>query len=203
MVGLGSPLGNFDDATYRQAGGNPTFVYWVYILYIAIASVIMMNLLVAMMSDTFANIKSNEGTTWKVGSLQLALSIERSLPILHKALLCSGRNSIFTTPLPADGCCQYQVKTLLFGESMAKDESIDAMLKVVQRLETKIDRLQAAHGELVQQVDAVSEAVRRNGATAGPVMAIRKQPAVSLHNAVMMMRERPKSASKRQTEKIP
>jgi hypothetical protein len=206
MVGLGSPLGNFDDVTYRQAGGNPAFVYWVYILYIAIASIIMMNLLVAMMSDTFANIKSNEGTTWKVGSLQLALSIERSLPILQKLLLCSGRNSIVYDTVARRWMLSVPSRDVIghFGDAMAKDESIDAMLKVVQRLETKIDRMQVAHGELVQQVDAVSEAVRRSGAVAGPVAAaVRKQPAFSLYNAVAMMRGRPKSASKRQTEKKP
>jgi hypothetical protein len=197
MVGLGSPLdSNFDD-TYTAAGGNPVFVYWVYILYIAIASIIMMNLLVAMMSDTFANIKSNEGTTWKVGSLQLALSIERSLPILEKVFLCSGRNSIEFDNEARRWMLSIPSKYVV-GESAAKDESIDAMLKVVQRLETKIDRLQVAHGELVQQVDAVAEAVRRSDAAAGATsaMATRKQTSSSFYNAVMMMRERPKSAAR-------
>jgi hypothetical protein len=199
MVGLGSPLGNFDDATYRKAGGSPAFVYWIYIFYIAIASVILMNLLVAMMSDTFANIKSNEGVTWKVGSLHLALGIQRSLPILHKLLPCLRRSPVTFDAAAGRWMLSIPSKDII-GESTAKDESIDAMLKVVQRLETKIDRLHAVHGELVKQVDAVSEVVRRNDATAGGVAseaALRRPTVNRLRNAAMMMRARVKSSWER------
>jgi Ion transport protein len=198
MVGLGSPLDSNFSSTYAAAGGNPTFVYWIYILYIAIASIIMMNLLVAMMSDTFANIKSNEGTTWQVGSLQLALSIERSLPILQKLLQCSGRNSIQYDSVAGRWMLSVPTKDAVgqFGGSADKIESIDAMLKIVQRLETKIDQLQAAHGELAQQVDAVSDTVRGSGAAAASGLAVKKPQTNAFFNAVQMMRARPKSAAK-------
>jgi hypothetical protein len=199
MVGLGSPLGNFDDVTYRQAGGNPIFVYWVYILYIAIASVILMNLLVAMMSDTFANIKSKEGVTWKVGSLHLALGIQRSLPPIHGLFPCCSRRPVTFDADRGRWMLSIPSKDII-SESAAKDESIEVMLKVVQRLETKIDRLHVAHGELVQQIDAVSNAVQRSespadsATRAASVAALRRPTVNRWHNLTRMMNARPKSS---------
>jgi len=205
MLGLGNPLDSNFDSTYSAAGGSPAFVYWVYIIYIAVASIILMNLLVAMMSDTFANIKSNEGTTWKVGSLQLGLRIERSFPVMQKMLRCGGRDPVFFDSVAGRWMMSIPSGAILsrFGESASKEESIDAMLKVIQRLEAKVDRVQAAQGELTQQVDAVTEVFRKGGdAIAGPgTVGLVRKPMNSLYSVAMMVRERPKSAAKGQAFK--
>ena len=154
MLGMGdSPVDSSFDATYEASGGDPAFVKWVYILYVAISTIILLSLLIAMMTDTFTDIKSKEATTWQVGSLKLALRIERALPFLRRALCCSGHDRVdYDVELR-----RWVMSTAVVGvgggraataAARSKGESIDELLKVVQRVDNKLDHLQNAYVDL-------------------------------------------------------
>jgi len=202
MLGMGdSPIDSSFDATYEASGGDPTFVKWVYILYVAISTIILLSLLIAMMTDTFTDIKSKEATTWQVGSLRLALHIERTMPFLRNAVCCSGRDSVtYDAEL-----LRWMMSTGLVGvaggraaaaAARSKDESIDELLKVVHRLDNKLDHLQNAYADLSRQVDSVADAVlRRDAADGGAAAGSRRPPGTtSFYNVAMMARSRPTSA---------
>jgi len=58
MLGMGDlPFDTDFDTTYEASGGHPAFVKWVYIVYIAISTIILLSLLIAMMTETFTDIK--------------------------------------------------------------------------------------------------------------------------------------------------
>lgn len=73
MIGMSSI---FED------GDHDVYVKVVYVLYITLSTIILLNLLIAMMNDSYAAVKGKEGTTWRVGSIRMALQLEASLPCL-------------------------------------------------------------------------------------------------------------------------
>lgn len=69
---------NFDadfDESYKVVGSNSICVKIVYILYMVLATVVLMNMLIAMLTQTYAGVVEREGSTWRVGSLRLALQV--------------------------------------------------------------------------------------------------------------------------------
>jgi len=86
MMGLGSLWDNTFDDLYAGEGGDPGFVKAVYILYILLANIILMSLLIAMMTDTYTEVKFQKEIAWRVGSLRLALRVEKSMPCLRRIL---------------------------------------------------------------------------------------------------------------------
>jgi len=166
MLGLGSPLDASFGSVYTTDGGDPSFVYWIYIVYIVISSIILINLLVAMMNDSYSGIKANEGSTWKVNSLQLALRFEKTMPLLLKLLRGTVRHDpIFYDEHMGRWMLSVPSCTVLssFDETVSKDKSIET-LRIIQRVEEKIDRLETAHSELAKQVNIVTDIPQRSGA---------------------------------------
>jgi len=188
MLGMGeSPVDSSFDEMYEASGGDPAFVKWVYIIYVTISTIILLNLLIAMMTDTFADIKLKvklkETATWEVGRLQLALRIERDLlPFLYDAFTIFDPD--FTTEnlevatddkLRKRYMMSFTEKVGVDGGSAAamddrsKEESVGELVK---RLDNKLDRLQYAYAnkldDLSRQVDAIQRRDSADRAKAGP-----------------------------------
>ena len=211
MLGMGdSPVDNSFDATYEANGGNPAFVKCVFIVYVTISTIIMLSLLIAMMTDTFTDIKSKEATTWQVGSLRLALLIERAMPFLRSVLCCSGRDRV-----TFDGeLHRWMMSTGVVGgrsgraagaaATRSKDESIDELLKFVQRLDNKLDHLQGAYVDLSRQVESVIDAVLKGDASESTAAVSRRPPPgqPSFRNVAMMLRSRPTSSGGRKVTPV-
>ena len=200
MLGMGdSPVDSSFDATYEASGGDPAFVKWVYILYVAISTIILLSLLIAMMTDTFTDIKSKEATTWQVGSLRLALHIERAMPFLRRVLCCSGNDHVTYD----DELRRWMMSTEAVGvdggmaataTARGKEDSIVDLMKVVQRLDNKLDHLQSTCVDLSRQVDSISDSVQTRDSSDGrPVATKSRRPPgpTSFYNAAMMIRVRP------------
>ena len=69
---------NFDqdfDESYKVIGSNSLVVKLVYILYMVLATVVLLNMLIAMLTQTYSGVVEREGSTWQVGSLRLALQV--------------------------------------------------------------------------------------------------------------------------------
>ena len=179
MLGMGeSPVDSSFDEMYEASGGDPAFVKWGYIIYVTISTIILLNLLIAMMTDTFADIKLKETAMWNVGRLQLALRIERDLPpFLRHALGCFDLK--FTTDKLQRCMMTFTEKVGVDGGSAAamddrsKEESVGELVK---RLDNKLDRLQNAYAnkldDLSRHVDFLADAIQRRDsadrAEAGP-----------------------------------
>ena len=76
---------NFDndfDESYKLIGSNSLVVKLVYILYMVLATVVLLNMLIAMLTQTYSGVVEREGSTWQVGSLRLALQV-RVAPSSH------------------------------------------------------------------------------------------------------------------------
>jgi hypothetical protein len=69
-----------------QAGGNIHLLHVVFAGYLCLSTIILLNMLIAMMNSTYSMVRSTRATTWRVESLRSALWVERKLPFLKRSL---------------------------------------------------------------------------------------------------------------------
>jgi len=69
-----------------QAGGNTHLIHAVFAAYLCISTIIMLNMLIAMMNSTYSLVSSTRATTWRIESLRTALWFERKMPLLKSSL---------------------------------------------------------------------------------------------------------------------
>lgn len=67
---------------YEEAGESLVWLQIIYVAYIITANLIFINILIAVMLDTYGDTVKSEGTTWRVGSLRQALDINSAFPCL-------------------------------------------------------------------------------------------------------------------------
>ena len=69
-----------------QAGGDIHLLHVVFAGYLCLSSIIMLNLLIAMMNTTYSMVSSTRATAWRVESLRTALWFERKMPLLKSSM---------------------------------------------------------------------------------------------------------------------
>ena len=159
MLGL-DPLFSEDfDQQYSIYGGDLLFIKVVYLLYILFATVILMNLLIAMMTDTYTSIQSNEVSTWKVGSLKLALKLEEVIPVLRKIFnaFCLKRDKLRYD----DKFDRWMMSIPSYIDNKKDHIETDSFKKVARRIENKVDQLQELIEDLSDKTEILSREVQK------------------------------------------
>lgn len=69
----------FDDTTngsdFEKAGGNLELLRFIFILYVVLSGIILLNILIAMMSDTYQSNNKNARAIWKLDVLSMSLAL--------------------------------------------------------------------------------------------------------------------------------
>ena len=153
MIGMDEIFDDDFDTQYQLAGSSSTYVKVTYLIYIILSTIVLLNLLIAMMSDTYNGIKSREGTTWRVGSLRLALQLESSITFLPGFFQAIGviRNRV---KLDKD-LERWMLLLPMEAVEVYKAVEVDEMLKAVNKLDSKVIALNCAHADLSKKIDLI------------------------------------------------
>jgi hypothetical protein len=87
----------FDD-TYENGmvsvGRSTSYSKVLYMFYIILSTIILLNLLIAMMNDSYSSILAHERVIWRIDAMDIGINIEKTLPWttspfkwLHKRLI--------------------------------------------------------------------------------------------------------------------
>ncbi|XP_041371421.1 uncharacterized protein LOC121384979 [Gigantopelta aegis] len=80
MIGMGE-LFDGSVATSLQAVGRSTlYIKILYIIYMILGTIVLLNLLIAMMNDSYSDILRRRQLGWRIESVQLGVDIEKSNP---------------------------------------------------------------------------------------------------------------------------
>ena len=139
MLGLGGYIDNTFDQAYADVGSTSAPAKTVYIIYVIYANVILMSLLVAMMTDTYGEIKRKEGSTWRVGSVKQAMTIGWLLPCLKScmATISFGRKRVWFDGQTLRFYTQIEYQTVIGN----RDGEIDDLAESLQALDVKVNGL--------------------------------------------------------------
>jgi len=79
-------FGNIDYGTFSQTYEDQHVVmpYLLYYLYTILASILLLNLLIAMMNDTYSSIKDKTELQWKLQRASIILEIERGFSFFKR-----------------------------------------------------------------------------------------------------------------------
>ena len=72
-------LGNFELSEYRSNSTHPQLSVCFILIYVILLSVILVNMLVAKMGDTYAKISDEAEARWRLELARMVLSMERSM----------------------------------------------------------------------------------------------------------------------------
>ena len=150
MLGMDEFFHDDFDNDHRQEGRSSTYGKLVYLIYVIFSTIILLNILIAMMSDTYNRITSQEGTTWRISSVRLAVKLEHSLsciPMLFRSL------GIIKSRVEVDEKTGRYTICLTHEEVSDTDEKeLDEVLKLMYKLESSIEKLEASFIDLSTKV---------------------------------------------------
>ena len=80
MIGMGVLFDDTFASNMNAAGRTVTYLKAFYLLYIILSTIILLNLLIAMMNDSYSNILKEQQVRWRIDSVSLGVDIETSFP---------------------------------------------------------------------------------------------------------------------------
>ncbi|WAR05193.1 SECG-like protein [Mya arenaria] len=84
MIGMGDIFDEDFEIGMAEVGRSLTYTKIMYLFYIILSTIILLNLLIAMMSDSYSMILAENEVTWRIESINLGLDIETSMPFVRK-----------------------------------------------------------------------------------------------------------------------
>ena len=162
MIGMGDI---FDDTL--DAHPNATFIKVLYLFYIILTTVILLNLLIAMMTDSYAAVKAREGTTWRVGSVRLAIDLEKNMPFLPKVFKFLGikHNPLHFDPDTKRWMMTIPKQAVIFNKGRTRDNAIEA----ISRLERELTEMKLQYSDISDRLAALMEKAYERPSSARPV----------------------------------
>ena len=150
MIGMGEI---FDENLDQHP--NATFIKILYLFYIVLTTVILLNLLIAMMTDSYAAVKAREGTTWRVGSVRLAVELEKSMPFLPKVFKFIG---IKHNPLHFDADTDRWMMTIPKGAVIFNKEIIrDNVIEAIGRLDKELKEMKLQYSDISNRLQVLMD----------------------------------------------
>ena len=84
MLSPGNILDVSEEKGYAESGGSVGILRAVCAAYSVLSTVVLMNMLIAMMNSTYSDIRNNKSTAWRIESLKIALWFEQKIPFLRR-----------------------------------------------------------------------------------------------------------------------
>ena len=80
MIGIDEVVDRDLDDEYKDNDGDSIFLRFTAVVYIIFATLILLNILIAKMSDTYTDVRMRESTHWRVESVRQAIAFEKRIP---------------------------------------------------------------------------------------------------------------------------
>lgn len=84
MIGMGELFDGDFETEVIAAGRTLVYTKILYLIYIILSTVVMLNLLIAMMNDSYSSIFTENQMIWRIESINLGLDIESSFPFVRR-----------------------------------------------------------------------------------------------------------------------
>ena len=81
MMGMGELFDDTLDESLRSVNRTSDFIKTFYLLYIVLGSLVMLNVLIAMMNDSYSRVLREGSINWRIDSIRIGMEIERSLSL--------------------------------------------------------------------------------------------------------------------------
>ncbi|XP_069117888.1 transient receptor potential cation channel subfamily A member 1-like [Argopecten irradians] len=80
MIGMSELFDDSFATGMAGVGRSLTFAKIIYLIYILLSTIVLLNLLIAMMNDSYSDILEHQQVNWRVESIQIAIGVEHLFP---------------------------------------------------------------------------------------------------------------------------
>lgn len=81
MIGMGELFDGTFETNMEAEGRSPTYAKIFYLVYVILSTIILLNLLIAMMNDSYSMILQENQVTWRIESVNMGVEIESTFPL--------------------------------------------------------------------------------------------------------------------------
>lgn len=158
-VGLEEIVSKEVDDEYKMLDSNSIYIRLIVISYIVFSTIILLNLLIAKMSDTYTEVREREGANWRVDSVRQALAFERRIPYLGRLFRHMRRMNLVITFDKPSGCSNPRCYITVLREDGTKElpnfqsDLTRHMSKFENRLRSMEDRVETQNSQLLERLD--------------------------------------------------
>ncbi|KAK3759907.1 hypothetical protein RRG08_044480 [Elysia crispata] len=145
------------EAGMSAADRSTLFLKILYVMYMVLGTIVLLNLLIAMMNDSYHKTLKKQKVVWRIESVQLGVDIEKvfpkTFPIFSKVKVNKG----FICPADRDRHVErwyIEVTPTDGSENIQLDEAEDAIEEKVGHLTTKMAALEIKLGEQTRAIQA-------------------------------------------------
>ncbi|KAH9498222.1 hypothetical protein Btru_008021 [Bulinus truncatus] len=139
------------DQGFSSVHRTSVFIKILYVIYMVLATIVLLNLLIAMMNDSYQEILRKQRQAWRIESVQLGVDVEKSMPItfpiFSKVKVIRG----YICPSDeANGIKRWYIDVVKTRQSLevTRDEE-DADKAVLKELGTKMTSMDTRMSEMV------------------------------------------------------
>lgn len=157
MIGMYDPFSESIEGGVDKYGQAAVWIKLTYLMYIILTSIILLNLLIAMMTDSYVDVKANEGSTWRVSSVAMALNIDTTVPTLPKMLRHLGARKYI--PKFDEGTKRWMMTIPKSALDMDKRVTMDKTTKALAQLNRDVNRLHTLYSTIDVKIDSLVTAV--------------------------------------------
>ncbi|XP_070174105.1 transient receptor potential cation channel subfamily A member 1-like [Littorina saxatilis] len=80
MIGMDELFTDDFETNMTAVGRSTVYTKVLYLVYMVLGTILLLNLLIAMMNDSYSSILNQHSVTWRIESVQLGVDIEKSFP---------------------------------------------------------------------------------------------------------------------------
>ncbi|XP_067649321.1 transient receptor potential cation channel subfamily V member 5-like [Haliotis asinina] len=165
MFGMSELFDNNFDTNIKKAGGSLALPIILFVTYIVLATIILLNLLIAMMNTSYADILTNLKLSRRIETFKRSIQLERAVPFLtklfNKALIRRGKfdNDMKRFVEQKDGQLWYMQVPRRQVKEPRLTQKVDLTLE--QMLTQRIDALDDDFKDHLQQIQNTLENIQK------------------------------------------
>ena len=161
MIGMGELFDGTVSTNLAVVGRSSLYIKILYIIYMILGTIVLLNLLIAMMNDSYSDILRRRQLAWRIESVQLGVDIEKSNPWCTKLFSSAKIHHGQILPSPkdkADMNWYIEVSPDLAHMDQAREESSEN--EAVRDLDFRIKNMENKMGDQLKQMQTALDEIR-------------------------------------------
>ncbi|XP_060555490.1 transient receptor potential cation channel subfamily A member 1-like isoform X2 [Ruditapes philippinarum] len=167
MIGMGELFDDNFETNMAAAGRTTVYSKVLYLVYIILGTIVLLNLLIAMMNDSYSMILKENQITWRIESVSLGVDIESSFPasqLFSRVKITRGELGPKATNIPSERWYVSMHETL-FDQFMRESDrkystSTDAVTKRLEDIDTRVAEVERQTNDKLQHISNLLEQIR-------------------------------------------
>ncbi|XP_013392120.1 uncharacterized protein LOC106160149 isoform X1 [Lingula anatina] len=166
MVGFTEQISSLSGDDFDQTDRSRNFFQVLFTLYLIVGTIVLLNLLIALMNDSYSEVRQKEAAWWRVYSLRLALQIERSTPLIPKLmdLIRLGKLNMMFDLAEERWFLTLSKKAIRGFKDLASSSDEDALTDTVARLDGRLYEMEKSLQSINRRLDSLHDTQRIMGA---------------------------------------